>query len=203
MRVVVHRDIPDDPLLQREWNALVQEMERPEVFYTHQWALAVRRAYSESLLPMLLLAYEGEKLTGVAALATDPAQQTVQFLCSTTADYCDLLSRPDHRAEFLELCFAELRRAGFPNVVLTSIPADSSTNNALKAVARKHAYHIFVRPTAVCAQVDLGSQAERVERKTTLGKKKIYRHSMNSLGREGSVSFSHLVTWEAIEPVLP
>jgi CelD/BcsL family acetyltransferase involved in cellulose biosynthesis len=202
MRVVMHRDIPDDPLLQREWNALVQEMERPEVFYTHQWAVAVRRAYSESLLPMLLLAYEGEKLTGIAALATDPAQQTAQFLCSTTADYCDLLSRPDHRAEWVELVFAELRRAGLPNVVLTSIPAESPTNKALKPVARKHGYHLFVRPTAVCAQVDLGSQEERAELKAALGKKKIYRHSMNSLGREGSVSFSHLVTWETIEPVL-
>jgi CelD/BcsL family acetyltransferase involved in cellulose biosynthesis len=202
MRLVMHRDIPDDPLLQREWNALVHESERPEVFYTHQWALAVRRAYGESLLPLLLLAYEGEKLTGVAALATDPARQTAQFLCSTTADYCDLLSHPDRRLELLDLFFAELRRAGLPNVVLTSIPADSSTNNGLKPVAGKHGYHLFVRPTAVCAQVDLGSPEKRVELKTALGKKKIYRHSMNSFGREGPVSFSHLVTWEEIEPVL-
>jgi CelD/BcsL family acetyltransferase involved in cellulose biosynthesis len=202
MRVVVHRDIPDDPVLQREWNALVQEMERPEVFYTHQWALAVRRAYGESLLPILVLAYEGEKLAGIAALATDPAEKTAQFLCSTTADYSDLLSHPDHRAELLDLIFVELRRAGLPNVVLTSIPADSSTHKALKSVARKHGYHLFVRPTAVCAQVALGSPEERVKLKAALGKKKIFRHSMNSFGREGLVSFSHLVTWEAIEPVL-
>jgi CelD/BcsL family acetyltransferase involved in cellulose biosynthesis len=202
MRVVMHRDIPDDPLLQREWNALVQEMERPEVFYTHQWALAVLRAYGESLLPMLLLAYEGEKLTGIAALATDPAQKTARFLCSTTADYCDLLSHPDHRAELLDLVLEELRRAGLSNVALTSIPADSPTNKALRPAARELGYHLFVRPTAVCAQVDLGSHGERAKLKTALGKKKIYRHSMNSLAREGPVSFSHLVTWETIEPVL-
>jgi CelD/BcsL family acetyltransferase involved in cellulose biosynthesis len=202
MRVVVHRDIPDDPVLQREWNALVQEMERPEVFYTHQWALAVRRAYGESLVPMLFLAYEGEKLTGIAALATDSAEKTAQFLCSTTADYCDVLSHPDHRAELLDLVFTGLRQAGLRDVVLTSIPADSSTNKALRLVGRKHGYHLFVRPTAVCAQVVLGSHDERVKLKAVLGKKKIYRHSMNSLGREGTVSFSHLVTWETIEPVL-
>lgn len=202
MRVVMHRDIPDDPLLQREWNTVVHEMERPEVFYTHQWALAVRRAYGESLLPMLLLAYEGEKLAGIAALAIDPDRKAASFLCGATADYCDLVSHPDHRGEMLDLVFAELRRAGLRNVVLTSIPADSPTNNALKPIARKHGYHLFVRPTAVCAQVDLGSQGERVALKTALGKKKIYRHSMNSLGREGPVSFSHLVTWEAIEPAL-
>jgi len=202
MRIVLHRDIPDDPLLQQQWNALVQEMERPEVFYTHQWALAVRRAFGESLVPTLMLAYEGEKLTGVAALATDPAQKTASFLSSTSADYCDLLSHPDHRAELLDAVLAELCRAGLPSIVLTSLPAESATIKALRSVARKHRYHLFVRPTAVCAQVELGSPGERVKLKTALGKKKIFRHSMNSLGREGPVSFSHLVTWEAIEPVL-
>jgi CelD/BcsL family acetyltransferase involved in cellulose biosynthesis len=202
MRIVLHRDIPDDPLLQQQWNALVQEMERPEVFYTHQWALAVSRAYGESLLPTLVLAYEGEKLTGVAALATDPAQKAASFLSSTSADYCDLLSRPDHRAEFLDAVLAELCRAGLPSIVLTSVPAESATIKALRSVARRHGYHLFVRSTAVCAQVDLGPEGERATLKTALGKKKIFRHSMNSLGREGPVSFSHLVSWEAIEPVL-
>jgi CelD/BcsL family acetyltransferase involved in cellulose biosynthesis len=203
MRIVLHRDVPDDPLLQQQWNALVQKMERPEVFYTHQWALAVRRAYGESLLPSLVLAYEGEELAGVAALATDPARQTASFLCSTSADYCDLLSHPDCRAEFLGAVLSELCRAGLPSIVLTSLPAESATSKALGSAARKHGYHLFVRPTAVCAQVDLGLQGDRVKLKTALGKKKIFRHSMNSLRREGPVSYSHLVTWEAIEPVLP
>jgi CelD/BcsL family acetyltransferase involved in cellulose biosynthesis len=202
MRIVLHQDIPDDPLLQKQWNALVQEMERPEVFYTHQWALAACRAFGESLVPSLLLAYEGDKLTGLAALAIDPEQKTASFLCSTSADYCDLLSHPDHRAELLDAVLAELCRAGVPSIVLTSIPAESATIKALRPVARKNGYHLFVRPTAECAQVDLGSQGERVALKTALGKKKIFRHSMNSLAREGPVSVSHLVTWVAIEPVL-
>jgi CelD/BcsL family acetyltransferase involved in cellulose biosynthesis len=202
MRIVLHRDIPDDPLLQEQWNALVQKMERPEIFYTHQWALAVCRAFGESLLPMLLLMYEGEKLTGVAALATDPARMSASFLSGASADYCDLLSDPDDRAELVDAVLAELQRAGLPSIVFTSLPAESATMKALRSAARKHGYHLFVRPTAVCAQVDLGSQEERVKLKTALGKKKIFRHSMNSLGREGAVSFSHLVTWEAIEPVL-
>jgi CelD/BcsL family acetyltransferase involved in cellulose biosynthesis len=202
MRIVLHREIPDDPLLQRQWNALVQQMEHPEVFYTHQWALAVQRAYGDSLSPALVLAYEGEKLTGVAALATDPAQKTASFLSSTTADYCDLLSHPDQRAELLDGVVAELDRASLPNIILTSLPAESSTIKALRSVARKHGYRAFVRPTAECAYVELGDQGERVKLKTALGKKKIFRYSMNSLAREGPVSFSHLVTWEAIQPVL-
>src|SRR4029077_1942673 len=111
MRIVLHRDVPDDPLLHQQWNALVQKMERPEVFYTHQWALAVRRAYGESLLPSLVLAYEGEELAGVAALATDPAGRTASFLCSTSADYCDRLRHPDYRANLLGAVLVELCRA--------------------------------------------------------------------------------------------
>jgi len=202
MRIVLHRDIPDDLLLQQQWNALVQEMEHPEVFYTHQWALAVRRAYSESLLPMLILAYEGERLIGVAALAADPGRKIASFLSGATADYCDLLTHPDHRAKLLDAVLKELCRDGFSNIVLTSLPAESATRKALRAMSRKHGFHLFVRPTSECAQVDLGSELERLELKTSLGKKKLFRRRMNSLGREGPVSFSHLVTWEAIEPVL-
>jgi CelD/BcsL family acetyltransferase involved in cellulose biosynthesis len=202
MRIVLHRDIPDDPLLQQQWNALVQEMERPEVFYTHQWALAMHRAFGESLLPILMLAYEGAQLVGVAALATDPTRKTASFLCSTSADYCDLLSRPDLRAELLDEVLAELCRAGLPTLVLTSIPAESATIQALRSVTRKRGFHLFVRPTAVCAQVELGAEEERIKLKIALGKKQTFRHSMNSLSREGPVSFSHLATWEAIEPVL-
>jgi CelD/BcsL family acetyltransferase involved in cellulose biosynthesis len=202
MRIVLHRDIPDDPLLQQRWNALAQEMESPQIFYTHQWALAVSRAYCGSVLPLLLLAYEGEKLTGVAALASDPDGKTAVFLCSTTADYCDLVSRPEHRAELLNAVLAELGRAGLPSVVFTSIPAESATMHVLASAARTNGYHLAVRPTAVCAQVDLGSQEQRASLKSALGKKKIFRYSMNSLGREGTVSFSHLATWEAIQPVL-
>src|SRR5208282_940327 len=102
MRIVVHRNIPDDPWLQRQWNALVQEMESPEVFYTYQWASAVSRTLGDSLVPMLVLGYEGEKLTGVAALATDPAIKQASFLTGATADYCDLVSHPEDRAEMLD-----------------------------------------------------------------------------------------------------
>lgn len=202
MRLVLHRDIPDDPQLQLEWNALVQQMEIPEVFYTHQWALAVRKAYGGSLTPMLMLAYEEKKLRGVAALATDPKNQQVTFLCGSTADYCDFVSAPDGRVEFLEAVLEELDRAGFSKISLTSIPADSATIPVLRSLGHKRSYHLFVRLTALCAQVKLGAQDERVTMKAALARKKIFRYSMNSFRKEGEVSFRHLATWAEIEPAL-
>jgi CelD/BcsL family acetyltransferase involved in cellulose biosynthesis len=202
VRIVVHREIPDDPELQRQWNALVQEMDRPQVFYTHQWALAAGRSFGESLSPMLVLAYEAEKLTGVAALATDSSLKTASFLCATTADYCDLLSHPGQRAQLLEAVLEEVGRAGLESIVLSSLPADSVTIQMLRSTARQHSYYLFQRPTAVCAQVELGQQEERIKLKMALRKKKVFRYNMNTLRREGPVSFCHLETWKEIGPLL-
>ena len=55
MRIVVLRKIPEEPSLLRQWDDLVLQMERPEVFYTSEWALAVQSAYQASLKPLLLL----------------------------------------------------------------------------------------------------------------------------------------------------
>jgi len=41
LRIVLHRYIPEDPHLKLQWNNLVERMERPEVFYTHEWAWAM------------------------------------------------------------------------------------------------------------------------------------------------------------------
>jgi hypothetical protein len=38
MRIVLLRKIPDESSLRRQWNDLVLQMERPEVFYTCEWA---------------------------------------------------------------------------------------------------------------------------------------------------------------------
>jgi len=39
------KEIPEDVNLRQQWNALVKRVDRPEVFYTYDWSLAVQRAY--------------------------------------------------------------------------------------------------------------------------------------------------------------
>ncbi len=70
MHVTVLKEVPEDPQLAASWNELVMRMERPEVFYTHQWALAASRAFRESVQPLICLVHESDRLCGVAALAT-------------------------------------------------------------------------------------------------------------------------------------
>ena len=86
-------------------------MERPEVFFTYEWALAVQRAYKSVLHPLFFLAYdEQESLCGITALAHDAKSRCISFLGATTGDYCDFLSAPDCRAEFVDAVLSELQR---------------------------------------------------------------------------------------------
>jgi CelD/BcsL family acetyltransferase involved in cellulose biosynthesis len=203
MRVVLQRKIPDEPSLRRQWDDLVTQMERPEVFYTCEWALAVQSAYQSSLKPLLFLGYEGEDLIGVASLATDTAEESVVFLAATTADYCEFVTHPQQRAEFTDAVFAELGKLKAGLVALASIPEDSATSVALQAAAEKHGFHVYTRPACVCLQVELGSEEQRREIKSALASKKKLRRYLRIMEREGPVTFAHLQSPAQIQAALP
>lgn len=203
LRIIVHREIPEDPKLWREWNRLALQMERPEVFYTCEWALAVQSAYHALLKPLIFLGYEGDDLIGVAPLATDAAQENITFLAGTTADYCEFLTSPQVRAEFIDSVFAELGKmeAGF--LALANLPEDSATPHAIRTAAQKNNFYSYARPAYLCAQVELGSGEQRQQLKTALlGKKKLRRY-LREMEREGPVTFAHLKSYAQIKAALP
>ena len=202
LRLVLHREIPDDPRLQRQWNSLVEPMERPEVFYTWEWAFAMQSAYRGAFTPLLFLAYEGEDLMGVGSLATD-SHNTVSFLAATTGDYCDFLSPPTRRAEFVEVIFQELRRLRVRSIALANLPEDSNTPVALRGAARIHHFLLHLRPAYLCAQVELGTAKKREELKAALAGKKKLRRYLREMEREGSVTFAHLRSWRELKGALP
>ena len=203
MRIVLHREIPEDPQLHRQWNAVALQTEQPQVFYTYEWALAVQSAYSSSLKPLLVLGYEGNDLVGVASLATDPAEKNTTFLAANTADYCDILAAPQHRAQFVDAVFAELGKTTAASMALTNLPTDSQTADVIRCKARKYGFHVFVRPAYSCSQVKLGTGDSRRELKSGLvGKKKLRRY-LREMERDGPVTFMHLQSWQEIQAALP
>lgn len=202
MRIVRYGEIPEDPRLHRQWNDVALQMERPEVFYTYEWALAVQSAYRVSLKPLLFLGYEGDDLVGVASLATD-AEENVVFLGASTADYCEFLTQPDRRAEFVDAMFGELRKIKLNSLTLANLPEESATPAALRAAAQKHSFYLHIRPAYLCAQVDLGCGNQRKELKNTLAGKKKLRQYLRGMEREGPVTFAHLQSQAEIEAALP
>jgi CelD/BcsL family acetyltransferase involved in cellulose biosynthesis len=203
LHIVLHRKIPaDDPSLLRRWNELALQMERSEVFYTCEWALAVQAAYHASLRPLLFLGYEGGDLIGVASLATDAAEQKVSFLAATTADYCDFLTPPQNRAEFVGAVLAELGKTKTTLVTLTNLPEDSATPAAIRAASRTYGFHAFLRPAYLCAQVELGSAEQRQQLKASLlGKKKLRRY-LRAMAIEGPVTLAHLRSQAQVQAAL-
>lgn len=189
-------------MLAGQWNELVQRMESPEVFYTYEWALAVSRSYSDSLTPLLMLAYEGNSLVGVAALATDNKQSETSFLAGTTADYCDLVSAPELRQELLERVLSELRVLATPKLVLSNVPADSTTARVLTLSAGHEAFNLFPQPAFQCAQILLRTADQRASVTHSLRHKRERRY-LKSLSAKVPVALAHLKTWDEIAFALP
>jgi CelD/BcsL family acetyltransferase involved in cellulose biosynthesis len=203
LRIVLHRRIPEDSNLWRQWNDVALQMERPEVFYTCEWALAMQSAYQASLTPLLFLGYEGDELIGVASLATDATERNITFLASTTADYCDFLSQPQRRAEFVAAVLAELGKTKAIFVALASVPEDSTTLIALRTAGEKHGFHGYTRPACLCAQVELGSGEQRQELKTSMTSYRKLRRYVKAMEREAPVKFLHLQSQAEIQAALP
>jgi CelD/BcsL family acetyltransferase involved in cellulose biosynthesis len=203
LRIVLHKEIPEDAELCRQWNHLALQMERPEVFYTYEWAMAVQSAYHAALKPLLFLGYEGDELIGIAPLATDTAEQTVSFLCATTADYCDFLTQPQLRADFVDAVFKELGKTRASFLTLANLPEDSATPPAIRAAAPRNDFHFYMRPAYLCAQVDLGSGEQRQQLKAGLAGKKKLRRYLREMEREGPVTFAHLRSYAQIKEGLP
>lgn len=199
----MREEIPEDPELRRSWNELALRMERPEIFYTYEWAVAVQRAYANSLKPFVFLAYEDELLVGLVALAWEKGDSRgVIFLTGNTADYCDFLSEPGRRQEVVEAVFSELANRNVGKIVLANLPADSSSVSAVSAAASSRRYHLHSRQGYLCARVVLGSGEERAALKlATAGKKKLRRY-IRDLEKKGKVCVRHDTQWDQIEPIL-
>jgi len=200
---VVLEEIPEGPELRHAWNELALGMERPEVFYTHEWAVAVQRAYGDIRKPLLMLGYEGDSLVGVVAFSREIERGAkVDFLAGTTGDYCDFLSQPNKRKEFVDAVLGELETRKIRKVVLTNLPANSFSVDALASAARKRRFNVHTRSAYMCARVILGSVEQREALKqTTTGKKRL-RRNLRELEKKGPVFVRHDTDWFEIEPIL-
>lgn len=203
LRIVLFRNIPEDPRLRAEWNALARSVEHPQVFYTYEWALAVHRAYEAALASMLFLAYdEQEALRGVAALALEKSSGSISFLCATTGDYCDFVSSEEDRPAFVSDVLAELRKQGFDRITLTNLPAESATVAALRTASAECGYDIFTRTAYECAQVSLDALPRR-DGKMVQPRARKWRRAMNTIARDAPVRVEHVQSFQEAAPILP
>ncbi len=193
VKVTVLERVPEDPETIRDWNNLVFRMERPEVFFSHQWARAACSAFSDTLRSLIFLVHDEEHLVGVAALATHrESPETAFFLTASTADYCDLVSEPERRGAMWAAVFAEMKRLHVRELVLANVPAESRTLQVLKSVARSHHLHLYQRRSYDCGLISLRNEEERQSVLQSLARKEIERRGLKKLGQLGPIRVNHL-----------
>lgn len=178
-------------------------MESPEVFYTFEWATAVHRAYRASIKPLLFLGFEDEELAGVAALATNRDDDEIIFLAGATADYCDFISSPQHRLEFVNSVLAALHREKRSRLVLANLPAEPSTRAALASAMPEQGYRLFSRPAYDCAQVFLRTPQERQLVRQSVLRKRSGRRQIAAMEEIAPVKLDHLRSTGEIVQALP
>jgi CelD/BcsL family acetyltransferase involved in cellulose biosynthesis len=202
LHLTVLKEVPEDPQLAASWNALVMRMERPEVFYTHQWALAASRAFRETVQPFLCLLHEGTELCGVAALATLSSQpQATFFLTASTADYCNVISLPAMRQHVLSAVVEELRRRQVETLTLANVPQSSETFDQLRKIAASNRFHLYERAAYDCGLILLGDNAERQALLRSIRRKDREKRGLKRMAEMGEVRLSQ-VTGESLEPEL-
>lgn len=195
MKVTVLGKIPEDPEITLDWNNLVFRMERPEVFFTHHWALAAGRAFSDGLCPLTFLVHESGQLRGVAAMATNrELPDTAFFLAASTADYCDIVSAPETRAAVLAAVLEEMNKLNVRHLVLANVPSESHTLRAITAIARSHRFHLHERPAYDCGVISLGDKEQRQSVLQSVLRKEREKRGLKKLGQLGPIHITHLST---------
>ncbi len=193
MKVTVLEMIPEDPETILSWNNLVSRMERPEVFFTQQWALAASRAFSCGIRPLTFLIYESGELVGVAAMATNRrSPDAAFFLAASTADYCDVVSAPETRGAVLKLVFHELNKRNVRDLVFANVPLESNTLQAIRSAARSHGFHLNERPAYDCPVILLGDNEQRQTVLRSVLRKQQEKRGLNKLSRLGAIRVTHL-----------
>jgi len=203
LHVVVHKGIPDSKDLQSAWQTLVQTVDRPQIFYTYEWARSVARAYEGSLDPLLITAFDEGELVGVAALAANYSDRQASFLAGTTADYCDFICIEHYRKQFVDQVLEKIEDLGVETLVLANLPADSPTAWILREIGRRRGFSILSRPAYHCAQVIFRSGGERAAVKNAASQKQVVRRHLKALGKLGQVRIEHLTGEAEVTQALP
>jgi CelD/BcsL family acetyltransferase involved in cellulose biosynthesis len=202
VRITLVTEIPDDPSLRLQWNALASQVWLPQIFYTYEWARAVQLALGETLHPLLLLARdETQQLVGVAALATSTSGG-VSCLCATTGDYCDFLARRQDAAVFVNEALRALRDQGYRNVTLTNFPEDSPSFDALRSAAANSGFQMYARTAYLCAQIQISAIPTNAAGKPQLPRQKMVRRCLKAMAEDGPLAIVHETTFERVDLAL-
>ncbi len=196
MHVELYRELPADEAFRRQWNAMVQSMAQPEVFYTWEWAAAVVRSHPETR-PLFFAAFRERALVGVVALEQS---HSVNFLTAPTADYCEFISAEDDRAAFIELVLRNLARLKLGSLKLANVSVNSRTAQVVRTFSQSNGYAQFSRPAYSCSQIVLESAEQRADAAIAAHNSPKRRARLTRLG---AITIEHHADWRTFKGEFP
>jgi CelD/BcsL family acetyltransferase involved in cellulose biosynthesis len=198
MELTLSRALAAEPVFRQQWDELVNSMQRPQVFYTWEWAQAVCKAYAGEMQPLFCMAYREGALVGVVplALSGDDDHKKASFLTATTADYCDFISAPMDRLQLVRLTIDALAAIRVRKFEFANVPADSGSIPAIAAATRTRKLFSFSRPAYLCAQVNL--HLPHARDKAVKSARQKARRKEKALRSSGQSSVVHGKQWSDI-----
>ena len=125
-------------------------------------------------------------------MATNPGSpDTAFFLGASSADYCDIVSKPETRGPVLAAMLEEMNKLSLRNLVLANVPAESHTLRVIGAVARSHHLHLHQRPASDCGVIALGDEKQRQTVLQYVVRKEREKRGLKKLGKLGPIRITH------------
>src|SRR5579872_7233383 len=124
--------------LLRSWPELAKKDRFGTLFQGPTWVLRWYRAYSGSFTPLVLALEAAGELAGLASLAVESRSGRLAFAGDTMADYCDVLSLPEHRETTLREFLRFYRVGGYRNILrFGSTVPESPSADILMTISRE------------------------------------------------------------------
>lgn len=177
-----------------QWNGLVERAATRTVFQTFEWYLSWWRIFGAGARLRIGLAWEGDRLVGIAPLMVRQAWvgglrlRVLEFIGTGPSDYADFIVEAE-RPAVLEALLGQLLRSDvdWELMALENLPAASPTAARLETFFGRQGLRLHRQIACECPAYCFGDRAE--DEKVT--RKKSLRRHFNYFQRTGQLEFQH------------
>jgi len=185
--------------LEEEWNKLFDRSSNKNIFLSHSWIKTWWKNFGSDKKMLILFAYAGEKLVGIAPLMIT-SKRIIRFIGHPIADYGDfVLSNNESEVLFSFFDYLNKKNDLWSSIQLDEIPEESTTIKTSKEVLKKTNKYNSISFCNERLSVDFKGDVEKLQ---SLLRKKSLRRYVNRLDKLGKLEFKRLTKKEEIDEIL-
>ena len=200
-RIRTASSLADVEITADEWNTLAALGTTNSVFQTHEWARSWLAAFGDEYEPLLVVASDNDRITGLAPLVIDTRQgdRVMRFVGDGRADYCDFLGTRDNPEVLTALIDATFADPRWDVIELNNIPEDSLTADIVRGRSAHYGYQVLTNEMYVCPTLLVAGHKNVA---CAVAEKSSLRRRENYFQRRGRLVCRDLKTEAEIAPYL-